>query len=188
MGIERHNNKLYCCYCCQLTSTGQIICFSWTTEHPSMSCLHILHTNILLIVCWLLFFHNAAMFFSGWWYSPANLLLLTFYRQVVPSSKKFVIIWGHFFTLPKIVIIWYWQIKPLVKPTNIIVELPRLQYSWHDFISKSMSFSYLHPLLCFWWYIDWCCGKIQSLSYIGYLPCKKTINILSLKETKDFLT
>jgi len=29
------------------------------------------------------------------------------------------------------------QIKPLVEPTNIIVDLPSLTYSWHDFISKS---------------------------------------------------
>jgi callose synthase len=29
------------------------------------------------------------------------------------------------------------QIKPLVKPTNIIVDLPSLDYSWHDLVSKS---------------------------------------------------
>lgn len=126
------------------------------------------------------------MCFSGWWYLPANLLLLTFYRQVVlPSSKKFVIIWGHCFALPNIVVIWYWQIKPLVKPTNIIVELPRLQYSWHDFISKSTSFLTC-ILFCAFDGIDWCCGKIHSLSFIGYLHCKKPINILSLKETRNF--
>ncbi|KAF9605021.1 hypothetical protein IFM89_013187 [Coptis chinensis] len=28
------------------------------------------------------------------------------------------------------------QIRPLVRPTNIIVDLPTLQYSWHDLVSK----------------------------------------------------
>lgn len=36
---------------------------------------------------------------------------------------------------------WYLQIQPLVEPTKIIVNLPRLQYSWHDLVSKSMFFS-----------------------------------------------
>ncbi|GFQ03859.1 callose synthase 10 [Phtheirospermum japonicum] len=31
---------------------------------------------------------------------------------------------------------YFLQIKPLVQPTKIIVNLPRLQYSWHDLISK----------------------------------------------------
>ncbi|KAE9608552.1 hypothetical protein Lal_00020821 [Lupinus albus] len=31
---------------------------------------------------------------------------------------------------------YFLQIKPLVKPTNIIVDLPSLTYSWHDIISK----------------------------------------------------
>ncbi|KAL6584462.1 Callose synthase 10 [Orobanche minor] len=32
---------------------------------------------------------------------------------------------------------YFLQIKPLVQPTKIIVDLPRLQYSWHDLISKN---------------------------------------------------
>ncbi|KAK7281994.1 hypothetical protein RIF29_10435 [Crotalaria pallida] len=31
---------------------------------------------------------------------------------------------------------YFLQIRPLVKPTNIIVDLPSLSYSWHDLISK----------------------------------------------------
>lgn len=31
---------------------------------------------------------------------------------------------------------YFLQIKPLVKPTKIIVDLPSLKYSWHDLISK----------------------------------------------------
>ncbi|KAK7411053.1 hypothetical protein VNO78_02407 [Psophocarpus tetragonolobus] len=32
---------------------------------------------------------------------------------------------------------YFLQIKPLVEPTKIIVDLPSLTYSWHDFISKN---------------------------------------------------
>ncbi|KAL8526796.1 hypothetical protein ACS0TY_015857 [Phlomoides rotata] len=32
---------------------------------------------------------------------------------------------------------YFLQIKPLVQPTKTIMNLPRLQYSWHDLISKS---------------------------------------------------
>ncbi|KAL6497170.1 Callose synthase 10 [Orobanche gracilis] len=32
---------------------------------------------------------------------------------------------------------YFLQIKPLVQPTKIIIDLPRLQYSWHDLISKN---------------------------------------------------
>ncbi|KAK4479931.1 hypothetical protein RD792_012983 [Penstemon davidsonii] len=30
---------------------------------------------------------------------------------------------------------WIYQIRPLVQPTNVIVDLPSLRYSWHDLIS-----------------------------------------------------
>ncbi|CAN8316738.1 unnamed protein product [Cochlearia groenlandica] len=32
---------------------------------------------------------------------------------------------------------YFLQIKPLVRPTNTIIDLPSFQYSWHDFVSKS---------------------------------------------------
>ncbi|GAB2240870.1 hypothetical protein Droror1_Dr00021388 [Drosera rotundifolia] len=32
---------------------------------------------------------------------------------------------------------YFLQIRPLVKPTRIIIHLPKLQYSWHDLISKN---------------------------------------------------
>ncbi|XP_011072986.1 callose synthase 10 [Sesamum indicum] len=32
---------------------------------------------------------------------------------------------------------YFLQIKPLVEPTRIIINLPRLRYSWHDLISKN---------------------------------------------------
>nr|KAJ0213847.1 hypothetical protein LSAT_V11C400188290 [Lactuca sativa] len=31
---------------------------------------------------------------------------------------------------------WIYEIRPLVEPTNIIKDLPRLQYSWRDLVSK----------------------------------------------------
>lgn len=34
------------------------------------------------------------------------------------------------------------QIRPLVKPTNIIMDLRVLEYSWHDLISKSKMIIY----------------------------------------------
>ncbi|TYJ98465.1 callose synthase 10 [Cucumis melo var. makuwa] len=36
----------------------------------------------------------------------------------------------------KFVFAYFLQIKPLVQPTTIIVNLPSLEYSWHSFISK----------------------------------------------------
>lgn len=32
---------------------------------------------------------------------------------------------------------YFVQIKPLVGPTKVIIDLPSLQYSWHDFVSKN---------------------------------------------------
>lgn len=32
---------------------------------------------------------------------------------------------------------YFVQIKPLVEPTKVIIDLPSLQYSWHDFVSKN---------------------------------------------------
>ncbi|XP_042027925.1 callose synthase 10-like isoform X1 [Salvia splendens] len=49
---------------------------------------------------------------------------------------SYVFFWLVIFAC-KFTFAYFLQIKPLVKPTNIIVELPRLQYSWHDFISKN---------------------------------------------------
>ncbi|XP_031403212.1 callose synthase 10 isoform X2 [Punica granatum] len=37
----------------------------------------------------------------------------------------------------KFVFAYFLQIRPLVSPTNIIVRLPTLKYSWHDLISKN---------------------------------------------------
>ncbi|KAF7838212.1 callose synthase 10 [Senna tora] len=70
-------------------------------------------TMIYMLVNLVLLF--ACMWLSGWSYLPANSLLHTFSRQAI---------------------VFFLGIRPLVSPTNIIVDLPSLAYSWHDLISK----------------------------------------------------
>lgn len=58
------------------------------------------------------------------------------------------------------------QIKPLVKPTKFIVDTDNLQYSWHDFVSRSK----LPP--CFTLYTlkkHWTYSKM--LDTINYVSC-----------------
>ncbi|XP_059441555.1 callose synthase 10 [Corylus avellana] len=49
---------------------------------------------------------------------------------------RYVLYWLVIFTC-KFTFAYFLQIKPLVKPTNIIVALPSLTYSWHDLVSKN---------------------------------------------------
>uniref|UniRef100_A0A5B7BUS1 1,3-beta-glucan synthase n=1 Tax=Davidia involucrata TaxID=16924 RepID=A0A5B7BUS1_DAVIN len=49
---------------------------------------------------------------------------------------RYVLYWLVIF-LCKFTFAYFLQIKPLVEPTNIIVDLPSLEYSWHDLISKN---------------------------------------------------
>lgn len=49
---------------------------------------------------------------------------------------SYVFFWLVIF-LCKFTFTYFLQIKPLVDPTNMIVDLPPLQYSWHDFVSKN---------------------------------------------------
>ncbi|XP_062169425.1 callose synthase 10 [Alnus glutinosa] len=49
---------------------------------------------------------------------------------------RYVLFWLVIFTC-KFTFTYFLQIKPLVKPTNIIVDLPSLDYSWHDLVSKN---------------------------------------------------
>lgn len=49
---------------------------------------------------------------------------------------RYVLFWLVIF-LCKFTFAYFLQIKPLVKPTNIILDLPTLEYSWHDFVSKN---------------------------------------------------
>ncbi|XP_054805472.1 callose synthase 10 isoform X2 [Prosopis cineraria] len=48
---------------------------------------------------------------------------------------RYVLFWLVIFAC-KFTFAYFLQIKPLVSPTNIIVDLPLLNYSWHDLISK----------------------------------------------------
>nr|XP_043615272.1 callose synthase 10 isoform X2 [Erigeron canadensis] len=49
---------------------------------------------------------------------------------------RYVLYWLVIFAC-KFTFAYFLQIKPLVDPTNIIKDLPSLQYSWHDFVSKN---------------------------------------------------
>ncbi|XP_052176663.1 callose synthase 10 [Diospyros lotus] len=49
---------------------------------------------------------------------------------------RYVLYWLVIFVC-KFTFAYFLQIEPLVKPTRIIVDLPSLQYSWHDLISKN---------------------------------------------------
>ncbi|XP_044487374.1 callose synthase 10 [Mangifera indica] len=49
---------------------------------------------------------------------------------------RYVLFWLVIFVC-KFTFAYFLQIRPLVKPTKIIVDLPSLRYSWHDLISKN---------------------------------------------------
>ncbi|XP_075514445.1 callose synthase 10-like isoform X2 [Primulina tabacum] len=49
---------------------------------------------------------------------------------------SYVLFWLVIF-LCKFTFTYFLQIKPLVEPTNIIVDLPPVQYSWNDLVSKN---------------------------------------------------
>ncbi|KAJ7956112.1 Callose synthase-like protein [Quillaja saponaria] len=49
---------------------------------------------------------------------------------------RYVLFWLVIFAC-KFTFAYFLQIRPLVTPTNIIVNLPSLEYSWHDLISKN---------------------------------------------------
>ncbi|XP_008788670.2 callose synthase 10 isoform X2 [Phoenix dactylifera] len=48
---------------------------------------------------------------------------------------RYVLFWLVIFVC-KFTFAYYLQIKPLIQPTNIIVELHDLKYSWHDLVSR----------------------------------------------------
>ncbi|KAM1237955.1 hypothetical protein TB2_038735 [Malus domestica] len=49
---------------------------------------------------------------------------------------RYVLFWLVIF-ICKFTFTYFLQIKPLVEPTKIIVNLPSLQYAWHDLVSKN---------------------------------------------------
>uniref|UniRef100_A0AAU6MUF6 1,3-beta-glucan synthase n=1 Tax=Paeonia lactiflora TaxID=35924 RepID=A0AAU6MUF6_PAELC len=60
---------------------------------------------------------------------------------------RYVVFWLVIFSC-KFVFAYFLQIRPLVKPTNIIADLPSLEYSWHDLISKNNN-NFL-TIACLW--------------------------------------
>ncbi|KAI3940839.1 hypothetical protein MKW98_014898 [Papaver atlanticum] len=51
---------------------------------------------------------------------------------------RYVCFWLVIFAC-KFIFAYFLQIQPLVKPTNVIVGMRNLKYSWHDFVSKNNS-------------------------------------------------
>ncbi|MCL7026736.1 hypothetical protein MKW94_027145 [Papaver nudicaule] len=51
---------------------------------------------------------------------------------------RYVCFWLVIFAC-KFIFAYFLQIRPLVKPTNVIVGMRNLRYSWHDFVSKNNS-------------------------------------------------
>ncbi|KAJ8756051.1 hypothetical protein K2173_024598 [Erythroxylum novogranatense] len=58
---------------------------------------------------------------------------------------EYVLFWLLIFAC-KFTFAYFLQIKPLVKPTNIIRDLPSMQYSWRDLISKTQYDLFYHSL------------------------------------------
>lgn len=54
---------------------------------------------------------------------------------------------GVIYMLPILIYFLSFQIKPLVEPTQIIVDLPSVQYAWHDLVSQSEFHNILFLLL-----------------------------------------
>lgn len=92
----------------------------------------------------------SGMCFTGWSYLPASFCLLTISRQADSYPFIFVVSMNEFYCFKEFYFLVYlpfsldnvfqlysnFQIKPLVDPTKVIVELNGLQYSWHDLVSK----------------------------------------------------
>lgn len=60
---------------------------------------------------------------------------------------RYVLFWLVIF-LCKFTFAYFLQIRPLVSPTNTIVDLPALQYSWHDLVSKNNN--NVLTIVCLW--------------------------------------
>ncbi|KAL8123352.1 hypothetical protein AgCh_011353 [Apium graveolens] len=60
---------------------------------------------------------------------------------------RYVMFWLVIFAC-KFTFAYFLQIRPLVNPTNIIVDLPSLEYSWHDLISKNNN--NVLTIVCLW--------------------------------------
>lgn len=61
------------------------------------------------------------------------------------------------------------QIKPLVKPTRIIMDLPSFEYSWHDLISKSEFIIGLYFYDLLFYCTPFCVYNYSYLKNLG--PC-----------------
>lgn len=77
--------------------------------------------------------HSAGICSFGLWFWVENFRLPTFFRLVTHNMISCV---KRLF-LNRLFLCWLLQIRPLVKPTRIIVDMDPITYSWHDLVSKS---------------------------------------------------
>ncbi|ONK58964.1 uncharacterized protein A4U43_C08F1540 [Asparagus officinalis] len=72
--------------------------------------------------------------FFKWIYQERYFVGRGLYEKTSDYSR-YVLFWLVIFAC-KFTFAYYLQIRPLVQPTNIIVQLHDLKYSWHDLVSK----------------------------------------------------
>ncbi|CAO2824721.1 unnamed protein product [Amaranthus hypochondriacus] len=73
--------------------------------------------------------------FFKWIYQERYFVGRGLYEKPMDYAR-YVLFWLVIFAC-KFTFAYFLQIKPLVTPTKIIVTLPSIQYSWHDFFSKN---------------------------------------------------
>ena len=79
--------------------------------------------------------HFADTCFCGLSFWVENLHLPIFFRLVMVFMQ-----WYLSLGMESNYLIRFLQIKPLVEPTRLIVNMRDIRYSWHDFVSKSEFF------------------------------------------------
>ncbi|KAH7668690.1 callose synthase protein [Dioscorea alata] len=72
--------------------------------------------------------------FFKWMYQERYFVGRGLYEKT-SDYARYVLFWLVIFAC-KFTFAYFLQIKPLVSPTNIIIDLRGLQYSWHDLVSK----------------------------------------------------
>lgn len=105
-----------------------------------------------------------------------NLCLRTFSR-LVKSNMIFVLglclfLLNH--SLVKKKLLLFLQIQPLVKPTRAIVKMTGIQYSWHDFVSRSK------PLMMNFTVYRYFLWAIYFIGVYILLTCEKYISFIYL--------
>ncbi len=157
-------------------------------------CLNSGQLNPHLLWCYIAQVHYVLV--ANWdWQVCIQLLSRGTFFWSKPRSGRLSLIFLYWFSLK---LLTYCdlipQIKPMVKPTRIIIGLHNIQYRWHDLISKSM-YSYLlwlHLLSCYLQLLLWrfLCNFIKltcfPTSYIAQRICWSRLMSLVLKPMFQF--